>query len=224
MNIFERQVGGRRYRIASQSVWDPAKQRPFARQAVLGSADPPPVADLGSTLAIGTLLVGDVGALLWVAEQLDLIKLIDQACGLRAPRNGPTVGEMVVAVAVQRACGPGAKCHLAAFLESCVPRCRASASVVHALTRLRAHQFDAVGPESLLTPFCPIRGRTVICLGNGFLDGIGFNGSGQFSYLICDDLECHFRLLLYRVTSLSNDFRNPATSTSLSHDRCGAPG
>jgi transposase len=122
MNIFERQVGGRRYRIASQSVWDPAKQRPFARQAVLGSADPPPVADLGSTLAIGTLLVGDVGALLWVAEQLDLIKLIDQACGLKAPRSGPTVGEMVVAVAVQRACGPGAKCHLAAFLESCVPR------------------------------------------------------------------------------------------------------
>jgi transposase len=122
MNIFERQVGRRRYRIASQSVWDPAKQRPFARQAVLGSADPPPVADLGSTLAIGTLLIGDVGALVWVAEQLDLIKLIDQACGLKAPRNGPTVGEMVVAVAVQRACSPGAKCHLAAFLESCVPR------------------------------------------------------------------------------------------------------
>ena len=122
MNIFERRVGGRRYRIASQSVWDPAKQRPFARQAVLGPADPPPVADLGSTLAVGTLLVGDVGALVWVAEQLDLIKLIDQACGLKAPRNGPTVGEMVVAVAVQRACGPGAKCHLAAFLESCVPR------------------------------------------------------------------------------------------------------
>jgi transposase len=122
MNIFERQVGRRRYRIASQSVWDPARQRPFARQAVLGSADPPPVADLGSTLAIGTLLIGDVGALVWVAEQLDLIKLIDQACGLKAPRNGPTVGEMVVAVAVQRACSPGAKCHLAAFLESCVPR------------------------------------------------------------------------------------------------------
>jgi hypothetical protein len=30
-------------------LWDPAKQRPFARQAVLGSADPAPVADLGST-------------------------------------------------------------------------------------------------------------------------------------------------------------------------------
>src|SRR6266446_8254343 len=122
MNIFERQVGGRRYRIASQSLWDPAKQRPFARQAVLGSADPPPVADLGSTHTIGSRLVGDMGALVWVAEQLDLIKLIDQSCGLKAPRGGPTVGEMVLAVAVQRACAPAGKCHLAAFLESCVPR------------------------------------------------------------------------------------------------------
>ncbi|MCP4206105.1 MAG: hypothetical protein GY767_03525, partial [Shimia sp.] len=57
-----------------------------------------------------------------MAEQLDLIKLIDQACGVPAPANGPTVGEMVLAVAVQRACAPAAKCHLAAFLESCVPR------------------------------------------------------------------------------------------------------
>lgn len=122
MNIFERQVGGRRYRVASQSVWDPAKQRPFARQAVLGPADPAPVADLAATHTVGTRLVGDVGALIWVAEQLDLIKLIDQACCLKAPRNGPSVGEMVLAVAVQRACSPAAKCHLAAFLDSCVPR------------------------------------------------------------------------------------------------------
>jgi transposase len=122
MNIFERQVGGRRYRIASQSLWDPAKQRPFARQAVLGSADPAPVANLGSTHTIGTRLVGDMGALVWVAEQLDLIKLIDESCGLKAPRSGPTVGEMVLAVAVQRACAPAGKCHLAAFLESCLPR------------------------------------------------------------------------------------------------------
>src|SRR5947208_2670632 len=75
MNIFERIVGGRRYRIASQSVWDPEQQRPFARQAVLGSADEPPVADLGLTRTLGTRRVGDVGALIWVAEQLDLIKL-----------------------------------------------------------------------------------------------------------------------------------------------------
>jgi len=60
--------------------------------------------------------------LVWVAEQLDLIKLIDQACGLTGPTDGPTVGEMVLAVAVQRACAPAAKCHLAAFLETCLPR------------------------------------------------------------------------------------------------------
>ena len=122
MNIFERAVGGRRYRIASQSVWDPVRQRPFARQAVLGPADPPPVADLGSTRTIGTRRVGDVGALVWVAEQLDLIKLIDQACGLKGSVNGPTIGEMVLAVAVQRACAPAGKTHLEAFLESCVAR------------------------------------------------------------------------------------------------------
>lgn len=122
MNIFERGVGGRRYRIASQSLWDPLLQRPFARQAVLGSADPPPVADLGLTRTVGTRRVGDVGALAWVAEQLDLVKLIDQACGVAAPAGGPTAGEMVLAVAVQRACAPAAKSHLAAFLEACVPR------------------------------------------------------------------------------------------------------
>jgi transposase len=108
--------------VASQSLWDSAKQRPFARQAVLGPADPPPVADLASTRTVGTRRVGDVGALVWVAEQLDLIKLIDQACGLPGPTNGPTVGEMVLAVAVQRACAPAAKCHLEAFLETCLPR------------------------------------------------------------------------------------------------------
>jgi hypothetical protein len=36
---------------------------------------------------------------------------------LGAPTNGPTIGEMVLSVAVQRACAPSAKCHLAAFLE-----------------------------------------------------------------------------------------------------------
>lgn len=122
MNLFERTVGGRKYRIASQSVWDSARQRPFSRQVVLGPAGPPPVADLGLTRTVGTQRVGDVGALVWVAGQLDLIKLIDEACDLRAPADGPTVGEIVLAVAVQRACAPAAKRHLAAFLESCLPR------------------------------------------------------------------------------------------------------
>lgn len=145
MNIFERQVGGRRYRVASQSLWDPAKQRPFARQAVLGPADPPPLADLASTRTVGTRRVGDVGALIWIAEQLDLIKVIDQACGLKGPADGPSVGEMVLAVAVQRTCAPAAKCHLAAFLESCVPRVSclpASAFTGQAFHRLAAQVTD----------------------------------------------------------------------------------
>jgi hypothetical protein len=145
MNVFVREVGGRRYRVASQSLWDPAKQRPFARQAVLGPADPPPVADLASTRTVGTRRVGDVGALVWVAEQLDLIKLIDQAFGLTGPASGPTIGEMVLAVAVQRACAPAAKCHLAAFLETCLPRVSclpASAFTGQAYHRLAAQVTD----------------------------------------------------------------------------------
>jgi hypothetical protein len=145
MNIFERQVAGRRYRIASQSLWDSARQRPFARQAVLGPADAPPVADLALARTIGTRRVGDAGALVWVAEQLDLIKLIDQACGLRKPADGPTVGEMALAVAVQRACAPAAKCHLAAFLESAVPRVScltAAAFTGQAFHRLAAQVTD----------------------------------------------------------------------------------
>jgi len=122
MNVFEREIGGRRYRIASQSIWDPSLQRSFARQAVLGPADPPPIADLASARAVGRRRIGDVGALAWAAEQLDLVRLIDQSCGSKRLPEGPTLGEMVVAVAIQRACSPAAKCHLPAFLESCLPR------------------------------------------------------------------------------------------------------
>jgi hypothetical protein len=89
-------VAGYRYRIASQSLWDLARRRPFARQAVLGPADAPPVADLASTRTVGSVTC----ALVWVAEQLDLIQLIDQGCGLRKPAAGLTMGEMVLAVAV----------------------------------------------------------------------------------------------------------------------------
>lgn len=148
MNICERQVGGRRYRVASQSLWDSARQRPFARQAVLGPADPPPVADLGSTRTIGTRRVGDVGALAWVAEQLDLIQLVDQACGLAGPADGPTIGEMVLAVARQRACAPAAKCQLAGFLETCLPR--VSCLPPAAFTGQAFHRLAAqVGDEQL---------------------------------------------------------------------------
>src|SRR3990172_5281673 len=145
MNIFEREVGGRKYRIAAQSLWDPVRQRPFARQAVLGPADAAPVANLALTRTVGTRLVGNVGALVWVAEQLDLIKLIDRAFGIQGPVSGPTVGEMVLAVAVQRACVPAAKNHLAGFLNSCVPRISclpASAFSGQAFHRLAAQVTD----------------------------------------------------------------------------------
>lgn len=122
MHVFEREVNGHRYRIAAQSVWDPVRGRSVARQVVLGPAAPPPVADLRATRTVGTRGVGDVGALIWVAEQLDLIAHIDRACGNLGAKKGPSVGELAVAVAIQRACSPGPKRDLGEFLDTSVPR------------------------------------------------------------------------------------------------------
>jgi transposase len=122
MHVFERDVNGHRYRIAAQSVWDPDRGRSVARQVVLGPAAPPPVADLRATRTVGTRGVGDVGALIWVAEQLGLVAHIDRACGRRGAKGGPSVGELALAVAIQRACSPGPKRDLAEFLDASVPR------------------------------------------------------------------------------------------------------
>lgn len=122
MHIFEREIKGHRYRIAAQSVWDPAQGRSVARQVVLGPATSSAVADLSATQTLGTRGVGDVGALVWVAEQLDLIAHIDAACGKLGAKAGPSVGELAVAVAIQRACAPGPKRDLGEFLEANVPR------------------------------------------------------------------------------------------------------
>jgi hypothetical protein len=122
MHVFERDVNGRRYRIAAQSVWDPVRGRSVARQVVLGPATAAPVADLGATRTVGTQAVGDVGALIWIAEQLDLTGHIDRACGNLGAKGGPSVGELAVAVAIQRACSPGPKRDLAEFLDGAVPR------------------------------------------------------------------------------------------------------
>src|ERR1700687_3021459 len=122
MHIFEREVSGRRYRIAAQSVWDSKEGRSVARQVVLGPAAPPPVADLSATHTVGTRALGDVGALVWVAEQLDLVALIDRACGGVGAKGGPSVGEVAVAVAIQRACSPGPKGDLGEFLDASLPR------------------------------------------------------------------------------------------------------
>src|SRR3989337_4037241 len=117
MHVFVREVNGHRYRIAAQSVWESDRGRSVARQVVLGPAAPPPVADLGATRTVGTRSVGDVGALVWVAEQIDLVAHIDRACGSLGAKGGPSVGELAVAVAIQRACSPGPKRDLAEFLD-----------------------------------------------------------------------------------------------------------
>lgn len=122
MHIFEREVSGRRYRIAAQSVWDAKRGRCVARQVVLGPAEPPRLADLSATQTVGTRGVGDVGALIWVAEQLDLVGQIDRACAAVGAKDGPSVGELAVAVAIQRACAPGPKCELGEFLDASLPR------------------------------------------------------------------------------------------------------
>jgi hypothetical protein len=122
MHIFEREVSGHRYRIAAQSVWDAQRGRSVARQVVLGPAEPPRVADLSATQTVGTRGVGDVGALIWVAEQLDLVGQIDRACAGVGAKDGPSVGELAVAVAIQRACAPGPKCELGDFLDASLPR------------------------------------------------------------------------------------------------------
>ena len=73
----------------------------------------------------------------WVAEQLDLVGKINQACGGLGAKNGPSVGELVVSVAIQRACAPGPKCDLAEFLEtsaarvSCLPASAFSGQAFH---------------------------------------------------------------------------------------------
>jgi hypothetical protein len=80
-----------------------------------------------------------------VAEQLDLVGLIDRACTVGGERGGPTLGEMVVAVAIQRACGAGPKRDLGEFLEESVPRvsCLAgSAFSGAAFHRLASHVDD----------------------------------------------------------------------------------
>jgi hypothetical protein len=141
MHVFEREVNGHRYRIAAQSVWDSTRRRSVARQVVLGPAAPPPVADLGATRTVGTQAVGDVGALVWVAEQLDLIAHIDRACGDLGAKSGPSVGELVVAVAIQRACLPGPKRDLGDFLNasvariSCLPGSAFSGQTFHRLAQ-----------------------------------------------------------------------------------------
>ncbi|NJN36876.1 MAG: hypothetical protein HC794_07245 [Nitrospiraceae bacterium] len=121
VHIFEREVDGRRYRVAAQSVWDPKRKRSVSRQVTLGPVEPAGDADLGMTFTVGTKRVGDVGALAWAAEKLDLVGIINRACG-GSSKTGASIGEMVLAVAIQRATSPGPKRDLPEFLDGSLPR------------------------------------------------------------------------------------------------------
>lgn len=121
MHIFEREVTGRTYSVASESIWDPVRKRCVSRQVVLGPVEPACITDLCETEKVGTMRVGDVGALLWVAEQLDVVGRINRVCADVHAAGEVTLGEMVLAVAVQRACDAGPKCELAEFLAGSLP-------------------------------------------------------------------------------------------------------
>jgi hypothetical protein len=122
MFIFERNVGKRAYRIAAENVWDPVEQRSFGRQAVLGAAGKPPKIDLSKTKVVGTRSVGDVGALVWAARELDVVRIIDEASKLPGSIGAPSLGELALAVALQRTCAPSGKCDLPAFLANVLPK------------------------------------------------------------------------------------------------------
>src|SRR6266542_3765954 len=87
MFFFDRLVDGRKYRVAADSVWDPRTKQPVSRQVLLGPADPAPVADLARTRTIGTRRVGDVGGLGWVAEQLNVVRHLNEALAEGAVRS-----------------------------------------------------------------------------------------------------------------------------------------
>ncbi len=149
MHIFEREVNGRRYRVAAQSVWDSRRKRSVSRQVTLGPVEPAGEADLGVTFTVGTKRVGDVGALAWVAEKLDLVGIINRACG-GLSKTGASIGEMVLAVAIQRATAPGPKRDLPEFLDgslariSCLPAHAFSGQAFHRLAEgVTAAQLDA---------------------------------------------------------------------------------
>ena len=71
MYFLEREIGGRRYRIAAQAVWNAAKQQSYSRQVVLGPAEAEPMANLSATQEGGTRRVGDGGARVRGAGQRD---------------------------------------------------------------------------------------------------------------------------------------------------------
>lgn len=119
MHIFEREIRGRRYRIAATSRRVRGREQPVSRQISLGPVEDDRPVIPARCEQIGYRRVGDVGALVAVADEVGVLSAFDEV----APGDGetPSLGEMVLAVALQRVCGPGSKRQLPEFLASCLP-------------------------------------------------------------------------------------------------------
>lgn len=95
------------------------KQLPVSRQVSLGPVNDDRPIIPSRCARVGERRLGDVGALIAVAEELGVLSAFDE----HAPGDGlsPSLGDVALAVALQRVCEPGAKRALPAFLEGCLP-------------------------------------------------------------------------------------------------------
>ncbi len=120
MYLFKKIVKGRSYLIAATTERVAGKKHPVSRQVSLGPAETDEAFVPSLCVEAGFKRVGDIAALAAVAEELGVL----EAFNAEAPRvgTGPTLGELVLAVALQRVCAPGAKRELPDFLDSCLPR------------------------------------------------------------------------------------------------------
>jgi len=139
MHIFEREISGRRYRILATTVRVAGRKQPVSRQVSLGPVESDERFAPSQCDEAGFRRVGDVGALVSMAEELGVLDAFDA----EAPGSGmgPSLGEVILAVALQRVCAPGAKRDLASFLDEALPRFSVSRSkaftgqAFHRLTR-----------------------------------------------------------------------------------------
>lgn len=139
MHIFEREIKGRRYRVLATSRRVKGKKHPVSRQVSLGPVGDDVAFCPAQATTAGHRRVGDVGALIAVADELGVLDAFDAAC----PGDGdsPSLGEMILAVALQRVCCPRAKVHLDEFLGECLPRfsaqrvSRMNGAAFHRVTR-----------------------------------------------------------------------------------------
>lgn len=120
MHTFSRTINGRSYRILQVSERIPGKAHPVSRQISLGPVTDDEPVDPSRCEVVGHKRVGDVAALIAVAEELGVLDAFETA--VPATGGGPSLGEMIMAVALQRVCAPGAKRDLPEFLDGCLPR------------------------------------------------------------------------------------------------------